>query len=85
MAHNNKKSNAKKNQLDIFVFLLSTNKKKVKKYSYLWIFVQFFWSGVVIFYLGGGEADDYSGHYVIASSRPPECQTLERRTLVPMV
>ena len=26
---------------------------------------------------------DYSGHYVIASSQPPERQLLERRTLVP--
>ena len=26
---------------------------------------------------------DYSGHYVIASSRPPERQPLERHTLVP--
>ena len=41
---------------------------------------------------GGGEwekreekAGDYSGHYVIASSRPPERRPLERRTLVPKV
>ena len=27
--------------------------------------------------------DDYSGHYVIASSRPPERRPLECRTLVP--
>ena len=35
--------------------------------------------------MGGGEekTDDYSGHYVIASSRPPERRTLERRTLAP--
>ena len=26
---------------------------------------------------------DYSGHYVIASSQPPERRQLERRTLVP--
>ena len=29
------------------------------------------------------KTDDYSGHYVIASRRPPECRPLERRTLVP--
>ena len=29
------------------------------------------------------KTDDYSGHYVIASSRPPECRPLERRLLVP--
>ena len=29
------------------------------------------------------KTDDYSGHYVIASSRPPERRPLERRTLVP--
>ena len=29
------------------------------------------------------KTDDYSGHYVIASSRPSEGQQLERRTLVP--
>ena len=28
---------------------------------------------------------DYSGHLVIASSRPPERRLLERRTLVPTV
>ena len=28
--------------------------------------------------------DDYSGHYVIASSRPPERRPLERRPLVPI-
>ena len=39
---------------------------------------------------GGGKrgkkekTDDYSGHYVIASSRPSERQTLERRMLVPI-
>ena len=36
---------------------------------------------------GGGEGektDDYSGHYVIASSRPPERRPLERRPLVPI-
>ena len=38
----------------------------------------------------GGEkkrekTDDYSGHYVIASSRPPERRPLERRTLVPIL
>ena len=27
--------------------------------------------------------DENSGHYVIASSRPPERQPLERRTLAP--
>ena len=27
--------------------------------------------------------DENSGHYVIASSRPPERRMLERRTLVP--
>ena len=27
--------------------------------------------------------DDYSGHYIIASSRLPECRPLERRTLMP--
>ena len=27
----------------------------------------------------------FSGHYVIASSRPPERRPLERRTLVPIV
>ena len=34
---------------------------------------------------GGGKekTDDYSGHYIIASSRPPEHRPLERRTLVP--
>ena len=26
--------------------------------------------------------DDYNGHYVIASSRPPKRRPLERRTLV---
>ena len=29
------------------------------------------------------KTDDYSGHYVIAMSRPPKCCPLERRTLVP--
>ena len=32
----------------------------------------------------GKKNDIYSGHYVIASSRPPEWQLLERRTLVPI-
>ena len=35
---------------------------------------------------GGGkreETDDYSGHYVIASSRTPERRLLERHTLMP--
>ena len=32
----------------------------------------------------GEKTDDYSGHYVIASSQPPKCQPLERRTLVPI-
>ena len=35
---------------------------------------------------GGGhqeKTDDYSGHYVIAGSRPPERRPLERRMLVP--
>ena len=34
----------------------------------------------------GGEkkkTDDFSGHYVIASSQPPERRPLERHTLVP--
>ena len=31
----------------------------------------------------GKKTDDYSGHYVIASSRPPERRTLERCTLMP--
>ena len=30
------------------------------------------------------KTDEKSGHYVIASSRPPECQQLERRMLVPI-
>ena len=30
------------------------------------------------------KTDENSGHYVIASSRPPECRPLERRTLVPI-
>ena len=29
------------------------------------------------------KTDDYSGHYVIASSQPPERWPLERRTLMP--
>ena len=29
--------------------------------------------------------DENSGHYVIASSQPPERQPLERHTLVPIV
>ena len=29
--------------------------------------------------------DVFSGHYVIASSRPPERRPLERRTLVPII
>ena len=29
------------------------------------------------------KTDDYSGHYVIASSRPPKRRPLERPTLVP--
>ena len=33
----------------------------------------------------GEKTDDYSGHYVIASSRPPEPRQLERRTLVPII
>ena len=34
---------------------------------------------------GGGEKmDENSGHYVIASSRPPERRPLERRTLAPI-
>ena len=33
----------------------------------------------------GEKTDDYSGHYVIASNRPPERRPLERRTLVPML
>ena len=31
------------------------------------------------------KTDDYSGHYVIASSRPQERQPLERRPLVPKI
>ena len=31
----------------------------------------------------GEKTDDYSGHYVIASSRPHERRPLERRTLAP--
>ena len=30
------------------------------------------------------KTDENSGHYVIASSRPPEWRPLERRTLVPI-
>ena len=30
------------------------------------------------------KTDDYSGHFVIASSRPPERPPLECRTLVPI-
>ena len=30
------------------------------------------------------KTDEYSGHYVIASSRPPERRPLERRTLAPI-
>ena len=35
---------------------------------------------------GGGKkkTDENSGHYVIASSQPPEVRPLERRTLVPI-
>ena len=33
----------------------------------------------------GEKTDDYSGHYVIASSRPPERRPLERRRLVPII
>ena len=36
--------------------------------------------------MGGGgkeKTDDYSGNYVIASSRPPKRRPLEHRTLVP--
>ena len=33
----------------------------------------------------GEKTGDYSGHYVIASSRPPERRLLERRMLVPIV
>ena len=32
----------------------------------------------------GGKMDENSGHYVIASSRPPERRPLERRTLSPI-
>ena len=32
----------------------------------------------------GERTDDYSGHYVIASSRPPERRPLERHLLVPI-
>ena len=31
------------------------------------------------------KTDDYSGHYVIASSRPPERRPLDRRMLVPII
>ena len=31
------------------------------------------------------KTDENSGHYVVASSRPPERQPLERRTLVPII
>ena len=31
------------------------------------------------------KTDENSGHYVVASSRPPERRLLERRTLVPIV
>ena len=31
------------------------------------------------------KSDENSGHYVIASSRPPERRPLERRTLAPIV
>ena len=31
------------------------------------------------------DTDENSGHYVIASSRPPERRPLERRTLAPIV
>ena len=33
----------------------------------------------------GEKTDNYSGHYVIASSRPSERQPLERRPLVPII
>ena len=33
----------------------------------------------------GEKTDDYIGHYVIASSWPPERQPLERRPLVPIL
>ena len=32
----------------------------------------------------GEKTDDYSGHYVISSSRPPKRRPLERRTLMPI-
>ena len=32
---------------------------------------------------GGEKTDENSGHYVIASSRPPERRPLERHTVVP--
>ena len=31
------------------------------------------------------KTDGNSGHYVVASSRPPECRPLERRTLAPIL
>ena len=31
------------------------------------------------------KTDDYSGHYVIGSSRLPECRPLERRMFVPKI
>ena len=34
---------------------------------------------------GEGETDENSGHYVIASSRPPERRPLEGRTLAPIL
>ena len=33
---------------------------------------------------GGGEKEKTDGHYVIASSRPPERRPLERRMLAPI-
>ena len=34
---------------------------------------------------GEEKTDENSGHYVIASSRPPERRPLERRTLAPKI
>ena len=34
---------------------------------------------------GEKNTDENNGHYVIASSRPPERRPLERRTLAPII
>ena len=33
----------------------------------------------------GEKTVENSGHYLIASSQPPECRPLERRTLMPII